>query len=196
MKLQHLLISAFTYSFKVINPDSAISNCIQFKMILCSVLEEILKNKNFEKIIMLIDLKTSKDNFQKEILLHIILNKHFHLIFSKREIKDYGKRLYKIKKSLNNQKFKNSIDFSYDNVFNYFLKHILSFCIWDYDSEFEEKRRLFCRFPRLDMKSFSEFIETNYIKNKIFSCSELFLSIKEIKLPLNQTTGIHKIIFN
>jgi hypothetical protein len=190
MKIQHLLISGYTYLFKIANPESIVSTCDQMKLILCSVLEDRLRNWDNERVVILLKTTDMSKESDSQIFFHVISNSHFHLLFSRREIKDYCKRLYKNRRlSSKKPRNKSSNEVPLVDLFNDFLKSVISFCIWEFNETFKKKRRLFQSFPRVDMKSFSEFIETNFIKNQILECTELYTFLKKTLLPLSKTTG-------
>ena len=190
MKLQHLLISGLIHSFRVINPESPVVRCEQLKLSLAGVFEEHIKFRNPEKVVILVDLRNRGEELETQKLTHLILNKQFNLAFSKREVRDWGKRISKQRQTMFRRlKTKSVSEVSLVDVFNNFFDSMVSFCISEFDAGFEQKRRVFLTFPRVDMKSFSEFIETNFIKNQIFACTEFFDFLRDVNLPLTNTTG-------
>jgi REP element-mobilizing transposase RayT len=190
IKIQHLLISGHTYGFKVANPETLVVMCQQLKMILCSVIEEKIRNWDNDRVVVLLNIRDTSREAESQILFHVISNNHFHLLFSKREVKEICKRLYKNRRlSSKKGRSKSSNEVPLVFLFNDFFQKIISFCIWEFNDTFEQKRRLFQCYDRVDLKSFSEFIETNFIKNQIFECTELFSFLKNTPLPLNKTSG-------
>jgi hypothetical protein len=189
MKTQHLLISGLIHSLRTINPDAPVTTCDQLKILLTSAFDDHLRSRSSERVLILVDL-SGDTSPSKDTLIHLILNHQFNLAFSKREIISMGKRLTKQRQTIFKKSgLKSAGDVSVVDVCNTFFSGIVSFCIWKFSSDFEEQRRLFLTFPRLDMRSFAEFIETNYIKNQIFICTELYNYLREVTLPLNNTTG-------
>lgn len=189
MKMQHLLISSFNHSFRIANPMNPVQTCDQLKMILGSLLEELLRNWKNERVVILLSTNRSRLSADTQLIFHMALNNQFNLLFSRREVKAYCKKFYKKQYISRKSRVKASGEMVFSLMFDGLLARVVNFCIWDFSQDFEEKRRLFQCLPRVDMRSFSEFIETNFIKNKVFECSFLYSFLRETSLPLDQTTG-------